>query len=107
MQGLSKKDKIVNISGSWHGSIDQFLFSKDIKSKKIKLSHGLEKGIEKKLIFAPYNNFKETKKILKKNKKKICCVMFEPIQGCRPTENNLNYIKEVSKYCRKKKIIYF
>ena len=29
--------------------------------------------------------------------------MFEPIQGCLPTENNLNYIKEVSKYCRKKK----
>ena len=62
-RAVSKKDKIVNSSGSWQGSIDQFLFSKYIKSKKIKLSHGLEKGIEKKLIFAPYNNFKETKNI--------------------------------------------
>ena len=104
-RAVTKKDKIINISGSWHGSIDQFLFSKDIKGKKIKLSDGLEKDIEKKLIFAPYNNFKETKKILEKNKKNICCVMFEPIQGCLPTENNLSYIKKISEYCKKNKII--
>ena len=31
--------------------------------------------------------------------------MFEPIQGCLPTENNLSYIKKISEYCKKNKII--
>jgi glutamate-1-semialdehyde 2,1-aminomutase len=28
-RSVTKKDKIINISGSWHGSIDQFLFYQD------------------------------------------------------------------------------
>ena len=28
-RAVTNKDKIINISGSWHGSLDQFLFSKN------------------------------------------------------------------------------
>ena len=104
-RAVTKKDKIINISGSWHGSIDQFLFSKDKKGKIIKLSSGLEKNIEHKLIYAPYNNFYETKKVIEKNKNNICCVIIEPIQGCLPSDENINYLKLLSKYCSQEKII--
>jgi len=104
-RAVTKKDKIINISGSWHGSIDQFLFSKDKKGKIIKLSSGLEKNIEHKLIYAPYNNFYETKNVIEKNKNNICCVIIEPIQGCLPSDENINYLKLLSNYCAQEKII--
>ena len=104
-RAITKKDKIVNITGSWHGSIDQFLFTIGKGNKKIKLSDGLERSIEKKLIYAPYNDFEQTKKILDENRKKICCVMIEPIQGCLPSDTNMNYLKALSNYCKKRNII--
>jgi glutamate-1-semialdehyde 2,1-aminomutase len=104
-RAVTKKDKIINISGSWHGSIDQFLFSKNKKGKIIKLSSGLEKNIQHKLIYAPYNNFYETKKVIEKNKNNICCVIIEPIQGCLPSDENINYLKLLSNYCSQEKII--
>ena len=104
-RAVTKKDKIINISGSWHGSIDQFLFFKDKKGKMVKLSDGLEKDIENKLIYAPYNNFDETKRVIEKNKKNICCVIIEPIQGCLPSDENISYLKLLSNYCSKEKII--
>jgi glutamate-1-semialdehyde 2,1-aminomutase len=104
-RAVTKKDKIINISGSWHGSIDQFLFSKDKKGKIIKLSSGLEKNIEHKLIYAPYNNLYETKNVIEKNKNNICCVIIEPIQGCLPSDENINYLKLLSNYCAQEKII--
>ena len=104
-RAVTKKDKIVNITGSWHGSIDQFLFTSGKNYQKIKLSDGLENNIENKLIYAPYNDFKKTKKILEKNKKNICCVIIEPVQGCLPSDNNMDYLSSLSNYCRKKNII--
>ena len=93
-RAVTKKDKIVNITGSWHGSIDQFLFTSGKNYQKVKLSDGLENNIEKKLIYAPYNDFKKTKKILEKNKNKICCVIIEPVQGCLPSDNNIMFLPE-------------
>jgi glutamate-1-semialdehyde 2,1-aminomutase len=104
-RAVTKKDKIINISGSWHGSIDQFLFSINSQGKKISLSSGLEKKIEDKIIYAPYNNFQKTKKIINKHKKEICCVIIEPIQGCLPSNENMNYLSSLSNFCKKKNII--
>jgi glutamate-1-semialdehyde 2,1-aminomutase len=104
-RAVTGKDKIINISGSWHGSIDQFLLYKNINGRIIRLSSGLEKNIEKKIIYAPYNNFYETKKIITKNKNNICCVLVEPIQGCLPSDQNINYLKLLSNYCDREKII--
>jgi glutamate-1-semialdehyde 2,1-aminomutase len=104
-RAVTKRDKIINITGSWHGSIDQFLFSTDNEGKKISLSSGLEKKIEDKIIYAPYNNFKKTKQIVNKHKNEICCVIIEPIQGCLPSDENMAYISSLSEFCKKKKII--
>ena len=104
-RAITKKNKIVNITGSWHGSIDQFLFTSGKNYQKIKLSDGLENNIEKNLIYAPYYDFKKTKKILEKSKKKICCVIIEPIQGCLPSDRNMNYLSSLSNYCKKNNII--
>jgi len=104
-RAITGKDQIISITGSWHGSLDQFLFYKDSKGKKIKLSDGLEKNIEKKIIYAPYNNFEKTKKIINKFHDKICCIIIEPIQGCLPSYDNIKYLKLLSNYCKRKKII--
>lgn len=104
-RAITNKDKIINVTGSWHGSLDQFLFFKDRKGKIIKLSDGLEKNIEKKIIYAPYNNFIKTKKIINKFKKKICCVIIEPVQGCLPSYGSVEYLRLLSNYCKKEKII--
>ncbi len=104
-RAITGKDKIINITGSWHGSIDQFLFFKDSRGKTIKLSDGLEKDIEKKIIYAPYNNFEKTKKIIDKFHDKVCCITIEPIQGCLPSYDNIEYLKLLSNYCKKKNVI--
>ena len=78
---------------------------KDKKGKLNKLSDGLEKNIEKKIIYAPYNDFNKTKKIIDKYKDKICCVMIEPIQGCLPSYDGIKYLKLLNNYCKKKNII--
>ena len=104
-RAVTNKDKIVNITGSWHGSLDQFLLYKDKKGKIKKLSDGLEKNIEKKIIYAPYNDLNKIIKIIEKYKDKICCVMIEPIQGCLPSYNGIEYLKSLNNYCKKKNII--
>ena len=102
-RAVTRRDKIINITGSWHGSIDQFLFSINNKGKKISLSSGLEKKIEDKIIYAPYNDLKKTKKIINKHKNQICCVIIEPIQGCLPSDENITYLLSLSEFCKKKK----
>ncbi len=104
-RAITGKDLVANVSGSWHGSIDQFLFKSDQKGNPSAISSGLEKNLKKNIIYLPYNNIEKTKKILKKNKRKISCVFFEPIQGCLPTGNNTSYIKFLSNFCKKNNIL--
>ena len=105
-RAVTKKNKIILISGSWHGSVDQLLFKQDKHNKIIELSAGLEKNLKKNLIIIPYNNYKISKKILDENIDKICCVMVEPIQGGLPEAKSLNYLKKINSYCLKNDIIF-
>ena len=104
-RAVSNKKIVVNVTGSWHGSVDQLLFSSDIKLKKKELSHGLDDSLKKNLVYIPYNNIDKTKSILDKIKNKISCVFIEPIQGGLPTKNCIKYLKFLSKYCKKNQII--
>ena len=56
---------VVSTTGSWHGSIDQFLYSSDKKLNKIKLSDGLSEVDKKRLILIPYNNIDKSKNSFK------------------------------------------
>ena len=104
-RAITAKKKIVMISGSWHGSVDELLYSsKDTKSKfQKKLSNGLIDN--KNTILIPYNNIGESKKILNKQKKNIAILIIEPIQQSLPHLQSEKYIKQIFKYCKKNNIL--
>ena len=98
---LNKKECIVSVVGSWHGSVDSLLFQPDNKLKPKFLSDGLTNNDKKKIIFIPYNDIEVSKKILNKNKNKINSIIVEPIQACLPLNNSKAYLKFLEKFCKK------
>ena len=80
------------------------MFTSGKNLKSVALSDGLEKYNKKNIKFIPYNNIELSKKILEKHKKKIMCIIIEPIQGCLPVYAK-RYLKFLSDYTKKKKII--
>lgn len=103
VRAISKK-KIVGVEGSWHGSVDQFLYQKKGKDK-FPLSAGLSNFYKNNLIFIPYNNIRESKKILEKNKKKISSIFIEPIQGCLPINESQEYLTFIYNFCKLNNIL--
>ncbi len=104
-RAITKKNLVANVSGSWHGSVDQFLFHPNHKGLTESISSGLDKNLQKGIVYIPYNNIKKTIDILNKKKSELSCVFFEPIQGCLPTDENLEYLKFLSSFCKKNKIL--
>jgi len=105
VKALNEKKKIINVVGSWHGSVDKLLFKPDKNLKPKYLSGGIS-GVDKKnLIYIPYNDVLNSKKILDKNKKNISCILVEPIQGSLPTYECRKYLKFLSNYCKKNNLI--
>ena len=94
---------IISVSGSWHGSTSELLYSSDKKLKSIALSAGLDKSLIQKIKFIPYNNIEISKKFSTSIKKKIMCLIIEPIQGCLPFDAK-KYLKFLSDYCFKNNI---
>lgn len=103
---LNKKNYIVSVVGSWHGSVDQLLFKTDKNFKKIPLSSGITKNYEKNLIFIPYNDISLSKKILDKKKNQINCLIVEPVQACLPLEDASKYLKFLETYCKRNNIVF-
>ena len=101
---LNKKEGIVSVVGSWHGSVDSLLFQPDNKLKPRFLSDGLSNNDKKKIIFIPYNDIEVSKKILNKNKNKINSIIIEPIQACLPLNNSKSYLKFLRNFCNKNNI---
>ena len=104
-RAFSKKDEVA-FSG-YHGWHDWYLAT-NLKSKKNLNKHllqGLEpKGVPKKLKGSihpfEYGNIKELKNIIKT--KKIGTIVLEGARYMRPTKN---FVKEINKICKQKKII--
>ena len=103
-RALNKKECIVSVVGSWHGSVDSLLFQPDNKLKPKFLSDGLSNNDKKKIIFIPYNDIEISKKILNKNKAKINSLIIEPIQACLPLNNSKHYLKFLENFCKKNNI---
>lgn len=106
-RAISKKKIIINTSGSWHGSVNETLYTSNKNHKPIKLSDGLPKHTKNELRFIPYGDKKKSKKILDTYKNKISCILIEPIQGALPSSDNLDYIKFLYTYAKKNNIIIF
>ena len=100
-KSLNKKNLIVNVVGSWHGSVDKLLFYPNKYLKPQKLSDGLSLDDKKKLIYIPYNDIEKSNKILNKFKNDINCIIIEPIQACLPLDNVENYLKFLERFCKK------
>jgi len=103
-RSLNKKKLTVNVTGSWHGSVDQFLFYPNKYLKPQELSDGLSLDDKKKLIYIPYNDIEKSSKILNKFKNDINCIIIEPIQACLPLGNAKNYLKFLENFCNKNNI---
>lgn len=103
-KAITKKKIIINVAGSWHGSVDQFLYTSSRRHLPIAISEGLDKNNRKNLKYIPYNDINISIKILEKYKNKICCVFLEPIQACLPDERSEDYLKFISNYCKSNKI---
>ena len=103
-KSLNKKKLTVNVTGSWHGSVDQFLFYPNKYLKPQELSDGLSLDDKKKLIYIPYNDIEKSSKILNKFKNDINCIIIEPIQACLPLGNTKNYLKFLENFCNKNNI---
>ena len=103
-RAISKKNIIISVTGSWHGSTSELLFTNNNKLQNVELSDGLDKNFKKNLKFIPYNNIELSKKILNRYKNKIMCIIIEPIQGCLPTEAK-KYLNFLNNYSKKNNII--
>tara|TARA_B100001250_G_C19814876_1_gene797789 strand:- start:3512 stop:4744 length:1233 start_codon:yes stop_codon:yes gene_type:complete len=101
---LSKKKLIIAVTGSWHGSVDNLLYSTKNDLKPFPLSDGLNIDNYKKIKFIPYNDIKKSEKIIKKFKNSINCIIIEPIQGCLPTKKAKQYLIFLRKITKKYKI---
>lgn len=107
-KAVTNRKKYAMVNGSWHGSIDQFLFDFKRNEKKnsfeVKdLSSGITKS--KNLIILPYNDIKLSKKILDTNKDQISVIVIEPIQCGVPNNNSIKYLKFLQNYCKKQNIL--
>ena len=71
-RATTKKNIIISVTGSWHGSTSELLYTNNKRLENIELSSGLDKNFKKNLKFIPYNNIPGSKKILNKYKKKLC-----------------------------------
>jgi len=100
-KSLNKKNLIVNVVGSWHGSVDKLLFYPNKYLKPQKLSDGLSLDDKKKLIYIPYNDIEKSSKILNKFKSNINCIIVEPVQACLPLDNVKKYLKFLERFCKK------
>jgi|TARA_B110000438_G_scaffold225847_1_gene219994 glutamate-1-semialdehyde 2,1-aminomutase len=103
-RAMNKKNIIVSVVGSWHGSTDQTLFYPKHNLSPEPSSAGLSASDQKNLKFIPYNNIEKSKKILDKIKKKTTCIIIEPITACLPLKNTKPYLKFLEKYCKKNNI---
>lgn len=104
VKAITKKNIIVSVTGSWHGSTDKLLFRKN-KNFIVPMSDGLSENDRKNIKFIDYNNIEKSKNLLEKLKNKISCIIIEPIQGCLPDPKAIDYLKFLENFSKKNKTI--
>lgn len=103
-RAIRKKNIIVCVVGSWHGSVDQTFFFPGTDLSPNPISSGLKEIDKKNVLFIPYNDIETSKKILNKYKNNINCVIIEPVTASLPIKFICLYLKFLESYCKKEKI---
>ncbi len=108
-KAITKKNLIICVTGSWHGSNDKTLFSPRKQNlSPVPMSDGLSKFDQSNIKFIPYNDEIKSLKILKKYKKNICCIIIEPIQAGLPDDKSKSYLKFLENFSKiNKKLLIF
>jgi len=104
-RSINSKKIIICVTGSWHGSVDQTLFAPQKNFSAMPISSGLRDIDRKYIKFIPYNDIENSKKILNKYKRKINCILIEPITSSLPLKNVRPYLKFIESYSKKNKIV--
>jgi glutamate-1-semialdehyde 2,1-aminomutase len=102
VRAITGRKKFAMINGSWHGSVDNFMF--DLNNKNQIVGKGGSNFSKDEIIMLEYNNIRQSLNLLRKNKKKISGLIVEPIQASCPTIQSENYIKSIYNFCKKNKI---
>jgi glutamate-1-semialdehyde 2,1-aminomutase len=103
-RAISEKKIIVCVVGSWHGSVDQTLFFPKKNLSPVPISSGFKDEDKKNILFIPYNDIGESKKILDKSKNNINCIIIEPVTASLPVKSIRLYLEFLQSYCKKNKI---
>jgi glutamate-1-semialdehyde 2,1-aminomutase len=104
-RAINHKKIIVCVTGSWHGSVDQTLFSSKKNLEPIAISSGLKNEDQKNIKFIPYNDIKNSKKILDKYRKSISCILIEPVISSLPSKDIKPFLKFIEIYTKQNKIL--
>lgn len=82
-RGFTKKDKIVKFEGCYHGHFDGLLVKAGSGAATFGIpdSSGVPESYARETITLPFNNIDAFKSLLKKENKKIACVILEPVVG--------------------------
>jgi len=102
LRALTGKKKFAMINGSWHGSVDNFMF--DLNKKNEIIGKSGSNFYKDEVLMLEYNNIEQSLNLLKKNRKKISGLIMEPIQASCPDEQSENYVKTIYNFCKKNKI---
>ncbi len=82
-RGFTGRDKVIKFEGCYHGHADGLLVKAGSGALTFGVpdSLGVPKDYAKNTITLPFNNLKLFEKIVKKDAKKIACVILEPVVG--------------------------
>ncbi len=102
-RGFTGRDKIIKFEGCYHGHADGLLVRAGSGAMTFGVpdSPGVPEDYAKNTITVPFNDLKTFDKILKKEAKKIACVILEPVVGnigcVLPRPGFLNGIRRLTK----------
>ena len=82
-RGYTNKDKIIKLSGCYHGHSDSFLIEagSGVVTFGTPNSPGVTKGTAKDTLIAPYNDLNYVKTLFENNKNELAAIIIEPVAG--------------------------
>ena len=96
-RAFTKKDKILKLSGGFHGTHDCVAAS----TKKNVITAGIPKGMTQDMLEVPFNNFVALEKAVKENASQLAAVIMEPFLGAGgvvlPAPGYLEHARQVTR----------
>ena len=82
-RGYTKRDKIIKLSGCYHGHSDSFLIAagSGLSTFGVPNSPGVTEGTAKDTLLAAYNDIENVKALFEANKNEIAAIIIEPVAG--------------------------